>query len=147
MVFTEVLACNVLTVPEPVTVSVVVFTEVLACKLFVIILDVTTKLVPTVNDCPIAPSFETFNSLPLILFVSVILLPLISLVTARYLFKVVLAATDSVLFNVVTPVTFKAPPIFAVFATISPVFGARANSNPPMFACPVLVRPNVLLVK
>ena len=81
------------------------------------------------------------------LFVNVILLPLISLVTARYLFKVVLAATDNVLLNVAAPVTFKAPPIFAVFATISPVFGARAKSKPPIFACPVLVNPNVVLVK
>ena len=83
VVFTEELACNVFTVPEPTTVSVVVFTELLACNVFVIVLDATSKLVPTDNDCPIAPAFETFNILPLILFVSVILLPLISLVTAR----------------------------------------------------------------
>ena len=44
-VFTELLACNALTVPEPVTVSVVVFTDALACNVLTVPEPVTVSVV------------------------------------------------------------------------------------------------------
>ena len=59
----------------------------------------------------------------------------------------VFATTDKVLPSAVAPETLSLPPMFAVFATISPVFGASANNTPPILALPVLVSPKTVFVK
>ena len=54
--------------------------------------------------------------------------------TTKLLENVPLPTTLIVLPNAVGPVTFKLPPIFAVFATVRPVFGPEANTGPCTFA-------------
>ena len=54
--------------------------------------------------------------------------------TTKLLENVPLPTTLIVLPNAVGPVTFKLPPIFAVFATVRPVLEPKANMDPCMFA-------------